>query len=689
MKPFNYWHLLIIFILTIYFTPSYAAQPGVEINRNILAVIDRDEIQEDFDNHIYTWAAMPLNHLGYKITYVDVSKRLPTDQEMQQFPVILSWFTDNKLRGASEYAKWLTKQLRGGKKAIILGDFGFDYDENMVHLKQELLDDFYNAFGISFSPDQTTQSPLLIEVAYKDPNMMDFERQLSTDLTHFEDIKVKDKQSNIYLKLKRKDTGTSADAVFIHNKGAYVLTDYATYLNPINYQASWYINPFKFFEAALKTNFPRPDYTTVSGMRIFYNQIDGDGIRNVTLIDKKTPSGEMLYKEVFTKYELPITASVVIGDILLAANQERHELMRFLKKLFMLPNIEPASHGWAHPYEWIKGDKSDMALRTEGYVYTPQAEIGDAVAYMNKYLVPKNKKVDLFLWTGDCEPDYEALKYTYDHNIKELNGGDTRFDDNYPSYTNVSPLFRPVGNLRQHLTAGSNEILYTNEWEGPFYGLKYVINTFERTNKPRRVAPINVYYHFYIGEHQVAIDSLYLIYDWVLKQEFSPLFTSEYYDIQEGFLSTRINKISANQWIIYDNKALRTFRLDDYKGYVDLAKSKGVAGFNVHENALYVHLDNGEQSQIVLTSTKPNQIYLIKANGLIRNWQGSASKAGFELRTMGIVQFSLGALKPNQEYNLLVKNKKFKTKTNEKGELNFLNPDLLSNAFEWIQISLI
>ncbi len=675
--------------MSLWITPLQAAPPGNEINRNILAVIDSNEINEDFDNHIYKWAAMPLNHLGYKLTYVDVSKRLPTEEEMKKFPVIMSWFTDNKLRGASEYAKWLTRQLRKGKKALIMGEFGFDFDEKMEHVQQDVLDAFYRAFNISFSPDQSTQSPLLIEVAYSDPKIMGFERKLKGDLINFENIKVRDKQAKVYLKLKRKDTGTVSDTIFIHSKGAFVLPGYATYLNPVDYKASWYLNPFKFFEIALNANFPRPDFTTLSGMRIFYNQIDGDGVRNVSLIDKKTPSGEMLYKEVFTKYELPISASTVVGDILLAPSLEKKPLINFFKKLYELPNIEPASHGWAHPYVWRKRDESPMATRTERYVYSPQQEIGDAIAYMNENLVPKNKQVDLFLWTGDCEPDYQALKYTYEHNIKQINGGDTRLDDKYPSYTNVSPLFRPVGDLKQHLTAGSNEILYTNEWEGPFYGLKYVLETFKRTESPKRVVPINVYYHFYLAEHQVAIDSIYEIYDWVLEQEFSPIFTSQYYDVQTGFLSFRINKLSANQWVVYQNNALRTIRLDDYTGYVDVARSQGVAGFNRHNNSLYVHLDNGEESRIVFTKNKPNQPYLVKANGIVEQWKASSNKASFNLRTMGRVNFVLGGLKPEKQYNFTVDNNKFKAKTNKAGELNFLNSDLLGSKFEWIKISLI
>ena len=48
----------------------------------------------------------------------------------------------------------------------------------------------------------------------------------------------------------------------------------------------WYINPFELFREAFQTDaLPKPDTTTLSGRRIYYSHVDGDGWRNVTQIE--------------------------------------------------------------------------------------------------------------------------------------------------------------------------------------------------------------------------------------------------------------------------------------------------------------------------------------------------------------------------------------------------------------------
>ena len=48
--------------------------------------------------------------------------------------------------------------------------------------------------------------------------------------------------------------------------------------------------------------------------------------------------------------------------------------------------------------------------------------------------------------------------------------------------------------LFQVFAPNQNENVYTNEWRGPFYGFERVIETFEFTETPRRLKPINIYF---------------------------------------------------------------------------------------------------------------------------------------------------------------------------------------------------
>src|SRR4029453_5395461 len=89
--------------------------------------------------------------------------------------------------------------------------------------------------------------------------------------------------------------------------------------------------------------------------------------------------------------------------------------------------------------------------------------------------------------------------------VPNINGGDTMLDREWPSYTRVAPLMRPVGSHWQNYTSASNENVYTNLWKGPFYGFRNVLETFRRTEHPRRVTPVNVYYHYYSAERVAGL----------------------------------------------------------------------------------------------------------------------------------------------------------------------------------------
>jgi hypothetical protein len=77
-----------------------------------------------------------------------------------------------------------------------------------------------------------------------------------------------------------------------------------------------------------------------------------------------------------------------------------------------------------------------------------------------------------------------------------------------------------------------NENVYTNNWTGPFYGFERVIETFEMTERPLRLKPVNIYYHTYIASKRASIASLHKVYGWaqeqLRQQQLHPIYTSEY-----------------------------------------------------------------------------------------------------------------------------------------------------------------
>ena len=73
-----------------------------------------------------------------------------------------------------------------------------------------------------------------------------------------------------------------------------------------------------------------------------------------------------------------------------------------------------------------------------------------------------------------------------------------------------------------------NENVFTNLWTGPFYGFERVIETFRFTGSPRRIKPIDIYYHTYSATKRASLNALHKVYSWALAQPIRPVFPSEF-----------------------------------------------------------------------------------------------------------------------------------------------------------------
>src|SRR5260370_160047 len=248
---------------------------------------------------------------------------------------------------------------------------------------------------------------------------------------------------------------------------------------------------------------------------------------------------------------------------------------------------------------------------------------------MEERLLPPGKRVRLFQWSGSTGVTEDAIAALDRLGVPNINGGDTMRDREWPSYTRVAPLMRQVGRHWQTYTSASTENISTELWTGPFYGFRHVIETYENTERPRRVAPVNVYYHYYSGERVASLAALQYVHEWVLRQSLARIFTSEYLAIVEGFRTARIARVPEG-WRISDHRALCTVRFDDTRAHLDLDRSSGVLGYLHHQGALYVHLAGPGPALIARRDRPPATAYLVQAShrGTARNREaGRASLA--------------------------------------------------------------
>jgi polysaccharide biosynthesis protein PelA len=172
----------------------------------------------------------------------------------------------------------------------------------------------------------------------------------------------------------------------------------------------------------------------------------------------------------------------------------------------------------------------------------------------------------VFLWTGDCVPPAEAIEKVYASGMLNMNGGDTVIRKSIPTLMAVSGMSIRKNGALQVYAPQQNENVYTNNWTGPFYGFDKVLETFEMTDKPRRLKPVNLYYHTYIASKAASIASLHKAYQYIQSKSHYPIFGSDYIKKVIGFeefsMAMDIAPDDGTQKIkLVTNGEMKTFRL--------------------------------------------------------------------------------------------------------------------------------
>jgi hypothetical protein len=638
-----------------------------EVSRRVLALYKSEEpygdgLADATLNAVHLLAQMPLNWLGLMVDYHDVSRGLPAEGVMGRYLGVISWFESLEMREPMAYLSWLGAQMRAGRRVVILGTLGALRAPGGEWLNPARMAEALGPSGLEFGGD-FTQDPRLIEVRHKDPRLIEFERKLPPGLPNYYRVASRRPDNRSHLVLGRRDRRDSASHLVVTGPwGGFAGDDYVAATSAVSYATpedkvptadptrirhlqQWIINPFEFFRTALGIGeWPRPDVTTFNGRRVFYSHIDGDGMRNISEVRPRALSGEIILEDILARYRLPITVSVVVAEVVpgLLGSPQTQALAR---AMFARPNVEAGSHSYFHPLDW---ERQTRSFELPGHPFSLEQETVGSVSYIDTHLLPPGKRVRIFQWSGSTRVSPQAIALLDRIGIPNINGGDPMKDRQWPSYTRVAPLMRQVGQGWQNYTSASNENLYTNLWTGPFYGFRYARETFRNTETPRRVSPINVYYHFYSGERIASLKALREVYDDALRQPIAPLFTSEYVAMVAGFRSARIARVEGG-WQVWDHGALRTVRFDAADGFVDLTRSRGILGARRHGDALYVHLAGSEPATIILGRSQAAAPFIVWASHRVSAWIREGRTVRFTLSGIGEKEVEIGGLPPGRD----------------------------------------
>ena len=594
--------------------------------RRILMLYDGRENKDPVYSDIHRFAAMPIQYMGYIPEYHDLTLPLPSQQLAGQYAGIVLW-SGSAENNVPQLKPWLLKQIKLGIRLAVINEFGFN--RNLDNLLP---------FGLTIKDSVATDKISIV----KQDAIVGFEYQPQPRPNNIDIIQAS-KDSTPILQLKAGEQIT--DVAAYTSWGGYVLSPYAIHEIPYQQGTRWIINPFDFFKRALGLpDMPAPDVTTATGRRLLMAHMDGDGFASNGEFPGSPLAPRVMLEKIFKKYTIPTAVSVIEAETAPWGlyPKKSAEMEQIARDIFRLPHVEIASHSYSHPFKWqqlsANGDAEGYSLKIPGYKFKLDREIKGSVDYINQRLAPAGKTCSVFLWTGNCNPGVDAITKTDALELLNMNGGETVITHSQPSLTFVSPLGIARDGYFQIYAPNQNENVYTNNWLGPYYGFRRVIETFQLTDKPRRLKPVDIYFHTYAASKPASLKALEEVYDWALKQPNHPVYPSDYIRRVKDFNQSVMAR-EDNDWLFYGDGQLDTLRTNAAWGYPQINGT--IAGYQDFNQDRYLNLVKTEINRINIASKPSNIPYLVDANGVLQAWKQNVQQTDMRFNAHVKLDFTL------------------------------------------------
>ncbi len=624
-------------------TETQAKANAVTLPRRVLALYDGSISTNVRAATPHAFAAMPMEWLGLTLEYHDIREELPPIWSDPSYRGVLSWFAEPNLSEYANYVTWITRVAASGRRIVQIGDATAKLGTASAKQADQLRSKLYAALGMR-PLGQWSDVTLGDSVSYREAASTEFECRFEAGFPPHELFAPARADVASWLILTRADQNRSqSHLVTVSPAGGFIAPGYATKADPQTGIEQWFVDPFAFFAAAFGTDdLPAADTTTLCGSRIFYSHIDGDGWRSISQVRApgRAPAtnAEVILTYVIAAHpDLPVTVAPIAAEM----DPEFAGDFRAIsaaRGLFRLDHVEAATHTYTHPFRWaffkdydpaaeapfqdayrsaVSGrlvvvDASDQpapgtpgccgrGTRTGpspprafgGRPFSLEQEVKGAAKLIEAVGAASGKRVCLLQWPGDCLPFPAALRTAADAGLLNINGGDTRCDNEFPSVSAVAPLgFRRNG-LTQIYASNSSEELYTDLWTDRYFGFRDLPETWDRTGAPRRLKPINLYYHMYSGERRASLDALLSNIDALrTRGDYIAIAASDYAAAANGFFSANFVFEEASTWRVVDRGSLQTIRFANAnRRMLDQAASTGVLGERVINDHLYIALD--------------------------------------------------------------------------------------------------
>lgn len=526
--------------------------------------------------------ALPLEYLGLVPRMVDIRGELPRRSLAGEVAGVVGWLGEAPLERPQALRRFLARQLDDGVPVVVFGA--------LAELAEPgLLRRLGLRTGAALASDGLT-------VTHAHPGL-GFEAPLDPVLYEVSPLWGEGPGFAPWLELQAH--GARYQPLLVAPWGGLALQPFA--VDATAGEGRWILDPFAFLKAALRLEAaPIVDPTTENGRRVLVTHIDGDGAASRTE-EPGHPSALRVIRRWVETQGFPHTVSVVEGE-LRGAGPEAKALRAEARRMFALPHVEPASHGFSHPFEWRAFEAGGgRHLEVRGGHPTLERELLGSVRYVAKLA---GRPVELFLWTGDAMPTAASASILSEAGLANMNGGFTVATRDRPSVVHVAPRGVPVLGESEHrwgevgfqtYAPMMNENVFTNGWKGPFWGFRRLRETFAFTESPRRLAPLGIYYHFFSATRKAGLRALEQVYQSALAAHPLPIAGSRWVKKVLGARSAVLVRALDGTHVVRGMSDVRTLRLPEGLGPLSSDRSLGIVGERTLEAGRFVFGDGRDR----------------------------------------------------------------------------------------------
>ncbi|MFO1144212.1 MAG: hypothetical protein U1E59_17905 [Amaricoccus sp.] len=635
-----------------------ATTAGAPVPRHIVAVFDGNADREPRFTRIHRYAELPLNYLGYQVDYLDLSRQPLPDQLDADVAAVLVWF-EKPPRESDRLVAWAATVGRagqpGGLRMIALGNPGLP----LIGSRSDAANAYLARLGLEAKGYEARFGVWSRPVSL-DPTMVGFEREFSIPPGRLSVLAARAPAVS-RLRVASDPAGSVTSDLVVTGPGGGYAADAALVREDGSGFGRWILDPFAFFQAVLDPGLrPIPDVSTLSGRRIFFSTISGEGWTTPAPAERLDQAPELAGAIVLDQFlntypDIPATLSLVTGDLDPALGGGfAAQGAALAKAAFSLPQVEPASRSRTLPARWgffedYRRDRELAIVDRLGRVAKPsdRSLVSEAVSTLGRAFAPPDanaylgrggdaprlymlqpfdldaetrgsleavaaltpdRKAAAFAWSGDAQPFEAALASVRAAGAEAVGGGGGVDDPTIPTLTNVAPIGVQVGTEHQIYAALSGDAAFTNFWSAPAHGFLRLDRTVEATESPRRLKPYELSYAAYSALGLGLRNAVHYHLDRVRAAPLVPIAGSEYAAIAQGFATTRIVELGPLRWSVAGRGALATLRFDRAGGIeLDSGRSEGITGSRREGETLYVGLDPAREDAVVALRSRVPQ----------------------------------------------------------------------------------